>query len=280
MTVFVCLPCYNEALSLPPLLDEFARLKQTLPEPLRLIAVDDGSADSTRRVLDASAHAGDLSIRVVAHPQNRGLGPAILSGLKAALEEAAPDERNPQKQSNEARDTGGGGGDVIVCMDADNTHDPRYIPQMVQRIRAGADVVIASRYRGGSAEVGVPLFRRLLSHAARWVFRLCLPISGVRDYTCGYRAYRVALLREAMNVFGDQLIERRGFACTDEILVKLSSLTQRIEEIGFVLRYDKKRGRSSLPLLDTIRGTLKLLYHGRMLRARARRLVAQRPPRA
>jgi len=95
----------------------------------------------------------------------------------------------------------------------------------------------------------------------------------VRDYTCGYRAYRVGLLRKAMAVFGDRLIERRGFACTDEILVKLSTLTDRIEEIPFVLRYDQKRKSSAMPVFETILATVKLIQRGRRLRRHARQTV-------
>jgi dolichol-phosphate mannosyltransferase len=81
----------------------------------------------------------------------------------------------------------------------------------------------------------------------------------VRDYTCGYRAYRVSLLQRAVEKYGDRIITREGFACTDEILVHLSTLTKRITEIPFVLRYDKKRSRSRLPLFRTIWETLKML---------------------
>ena len=254
MSVFVCLPCYNEAQNLPPLMREFAALIRRLDEPVRLIAVDDGSRDGTRRTLEDLSRS--LPLNVVVHEQNRGLGPAIMSGFAAALALAKDD-------------------DAIVCLDADNTHDPKYIPEMLARLRRGADVVIASRFQPASAEVGVPPFRRLLSRGARWVFRVAMGIPGVRDYTCGYRAYRAGLLRQAMEVFEGRLIERRGFACTDEILVKLSCLTDRIEEIAFVLRYDKKRGASSLPLLETILATIKLVRLGRRLRKsyRSKRLT-------
>jgi len=253
MSMFVCLPCYNEERSLPPLLDQFAQLIARSEEPMRLIAVDDGSADKTRQVLQDRAK--EMPLEVVIHERNRGLGPAIVSGFRAALRRAEKED------------------DIVVCLDADDTHDPKYIPAMAARIHAGADVVIASRYQAGSKEVGVPFMRRILSHGARWVFRLALPIPGVRDYTCGYRAYRAGLLREAMEVFGDKLIERRGFACTDEVLIKLSSLTERIEETPFVLRYDKKRSPSALPLMETIFATLKLLHRGRLLRRHAKRTV-------
>ena len=250
MKTIVCLPCYNEAAGLPELLDRFARLRAALPMPLELVAVDDGSSDATRSILESRADSESITVRV--HPRNRGLGPAIITGLQAALERSdSPD-------------------DGIVCMDADNTHDPDYIPAMLDRLAQGADVVIASRFRPGSREVGAPLFRRALSRVARWLFALTLPTPGVRDYTCGFRAYRAGLIRQAFFVFGDHLIERRGFACTDEVLIKLSTLTEAIAEIPFVLRYDKKQGPSALPLGETILATFKLIHHGRAMRRRIR----------
>ena len=67
------------------------------------------------------------------------------------------------------------------------------------------------------------------------------------------------MVAAALAEFGDQLITRRGFACTDELLVKLAGITRRIGEVPFVLRYDRKRGASKLPLFRTIMETLKLL---------------------
>ena len=127
----------------------------------------------------------------------------------------------------------------------------------------GADVVIASRYRKGSREVGVPLFRLMLSRGARLVFQMFLRLPNVRDYTCGYRAYRVELIRKAWDKYGEDIITRQGFACTDELLTKLSTISRKITEIPFVLRYDKKKNKSKLPLIRTIWETLKMLGGGK-----------------
>lgn len=238
--IILALPAFNEAENLPPLVAAAERTFQGAGFPYQIIVVDDGSTDSTRAVLDAMAAEG-RPVRVVPHPENRGLGAAIMTAIRAAVEAAESDD------------------DIVVNMDADNTHDPAYIVPMVEKLAAGCDIVIASRFRGGSREVGVPLVRRLMSRGARLVFRLALRLPEVRDYTCGYRAYRVGLLREALRRYGDALITRRGFACTDELLVKLAGITRRVGEVPFVLRYDQKRGRSKMPLLRTIWETLRLL---------------------
>ncbi len=236
--VILALPAFNEAENLPGLVASAEEVFRANRLEYAILVVDDGSTDNTAMVLQAMAAGGRLAF--VRHTANRGLGAAILTATREALEIAGPD-------------------DVIVNMDADNTHDPSYIPGMLAQLRAGYDVVIASRYRDGSREVGVPLFRRILSRGARIVFQVALRLPEVRDYTCGYRAYRSAVLRAALDKYGDGLITRQGFACTDELLVKISTVTRRITEIPFVLRYDKKRGRSKLPLFRTIIETLKML---------------------
>lgn len=239
--VILTLPAYNEAENIEPLLVDAEAVLTGLGHPYQIIVVNDGSSDATaaivRRLQGKLPH-----LHLVEHSRNQGLGAAITTAIHSALGRAtAPD-------------------DVIVSMDADNTHSPAYIRGMADKVWTGNyDVVIASRFREGSKELGVPLFRLALSRGARFLFQLFLRLPDVRDYTCGYRAYRAELLQRATDKYGDQLITRQGFACTDELLVKLSTLTRRITEVPFVLRYDKKRNQSKLPLFRTVWETLKML---------------------
>jgi dolichol-phosphate mannosyltransferase len=240
--VILALPAYNEAECIGDLLEAARRAFEGVAKfQPRVLVVDDGSTDGTAEVV--RRFRAPFPVEVVSHRENRGLGPAILSALRAAL------------------DRGAGPDDVIVNMDADNTHPPDVIPSMLDLLDGGADVVIASRYQRGSRQVGVPLKRRLLSAAARWLFAWRLRLPGVRDYTCGFRAYRARTIRRAFDAYGDRLITRAGFACTDEILVNLARLDPRprIAEVPFTLRYDRKRGQSKLELLKTARETFKML---------------------
>lgn len=252
--LIVALPAYNEEQCLPPLLDSFRKLFAKLPasaDPI-VIVVNDGSKDRTAEVTEEWSRR--MPVRLVNHPQNKGLGEAIKTGLRAALEES----RSPS--------------DVIICMDADDTHPPRYVIPMLKRIRRGADIVIASRYQRGSRQVGVPAKRQLMSFGARFLFQLFLGLPGVRDYTCGFRAYRTSVVRRAFDRYGDDLITRNGFACTDQLLVNIACLGGvRIEEIPFILRYDRKKGASKLNLGVTIKETFHLLFDGRRKLIEARR---------
>lgn len=79
-------------------------------------------------------------------------------------------------------------------MDDDNTHNPWLIPDMLRKIRQGADIVVASRYCEGSRIHGLTRGRRVLSYVAGWLYRLRWRLPGVKDYTCLYRMYRGAVL--------------------------------------------------------------------------------------
>jgi dolichol-phosphate mannosyltransferase len=175
---------------------------------------------------------------------NQGLAAAIRTGLTAALSRCGPD-------------------DVIVTMDCDNTHPPRLIPGMLEMIREGRDVVIASRFQPGAEVIGVPRSRLLYSIGARWLFQLLFPIRGVRDYTCGFRAYRAEALRQAVARYGDGLISETGFSCMADLLLKLRTLPLEMSEVPLELRYDRRGGGSKMQVLRTIRQTLGLLVRRR-----------------
>jgi dolichol-phosphate mannosyltransferase len=160
---------------------------------------------------------------------------------------------------------------MVVGMDADLTHPPQTIPAMLTAMNEGADLVIASRFQPGSEQHGVPFNRQVMSLGARLLFRLYLNLPHVRDYTCGFRALRGSLLAEGFKQYGEGLITRSGFACTDEILVHLALLDPVIREVPFILRYDLKCGPSKMNLGVTIRETLKLLSsHRAKLKQRRR----------
>lgn len=243
--VIVVLPAYNEEKSLGLLLQ---RLDQSMHEDdlqYEIVVVDDGSTDGTARI--AREYAQHVPVRLERHEVNRGLGTTIRDGLKSAVSIATDD-------------------DIIVVMDADNTHTPGLIRNMIRVVREGADVVIASRYRPGSYVRGVPFHRKLLSLAARAIFQLSFPIRGVRDYTCGYRAYRASVLRDAFRRYGDDFVNQEGFQCMVDILLKLRKLDLIFREVPLILRYDLKQGASKMKVLKTITGSLSLIVQRRITR--------------
>lgn len=237
----VVLPAYNEEAALPPLLRRFATLART--EEITVWVVDDGSSDRTADL--AAIGVPGLEVRLVRHGANLGLGQAVRSGLQAVLEVAEPD-------------------DVVVVMDADDTHDPALIPPLQDQIQAGADIAICSRFVRGGDDSSAPRLRRLLSRAAALLLRRMLGLAGVRDFTSGFRAYRVAVLERATLHWGERLIEERGFACMVELLLKLRHCEPVVTEVPLLLRYDRKPGGSKLALGRTLAQYLMLLVRTRL----------------
>jgi dolichol-phosphate mannosyltransferase len=244
--IWIVLPAYNEEASLPALLEAIDESMFEAGLSYRVLVMDDGSDDRTPAI--ATEAATRLPVVVRRHERNLGLGATIRDGLVAAVELA------------EAKD-------ILVTMDADNTHTPELILRMVRLVREGHDVVIASRYRTGSRIRGVPWFRRALSYWGSWLFRVLFPTPGVRDYTCGYRAYRAAVLQAVVAEEGRDFFEQSGFQCMVDILLKLRAGKGPRElifgEVPLVLRYDLKEGASKMRVWKTVRDTLALVVRRR-----------------
>jgi dolichol-phosphate mannosyltransferase len=245
--ISIVLPAYNEEAALPPLLESIAEVQERSLPDLRVFVVDDGSADQTAEVV---RHASKQHpwIKLAPHEHNKGLSEAIQTGFETALRDARSD-------------------DIIVTLDADNTQPPEIIPGMVQLIDSHqADVVVASRFRGGAQVHGVPLRRRLYSRVMSMLFQLAFPVRGVRDYSCGFRAYRAGLLQLAYNTYGDEFITEQGFACMVEILFQLNRLgVARFAEVPFVLRYDLKPTETKMRVGKTIKDTLRVALKYRLM---------------
>jgi dolichol-phosphate mannosyltransferase len=239
----VVLPAYNEELALPPLLKRLDSAYEEFGLNMEILVVNDGSTDKTAEV--ARNFKGNIKVEVLDLNPNRGLAGAIKAGLFEAVNDCKS------------------GDDIIIVMDADNTHTPGLIMRMVRLITEGCDVVIASRYQPGSRVIGLTPFRRLLSDGASWLFRIVVGIRGVRDYTCGYRAYRVEVLKKAFQHYKENFIRQSGFGCMIEILLRINKFDPIIQEVPLILRYDFKEGQSKMKVWKTIKQTLKLLLNYR-----------------
>ncbi len=243
--VHVVLPAFNEEAGIARLLDRLDEAMDEAGLAYQVVVVDDGSSDRTLEIV--RHHAERRPISIVEHATNQGLGVAIRDGLIEAQGQAAD-------------------ADVIVTMDADDTHTPGLILRMVRMIREGHDVVIASRYQRGARTIGVPVARRVLSYGASLLFRAVFPTRGVRDYTCGYRAYRAEVLRAAIERYGTRFLDQDGFQCMVDILLKLRRMDVVFGEVPVILRYDFKEGGTKMKVAETIRNTLGLLVRARFTR--------------
>ena len=246
--VIVVLPVFNEEMALPSLLGKIKDLAGRLEESVVVVAVDDGSRDASPRLI-RDFSAGDIEVVPVTHAGNQGLRRTMYDGYVAASRMALDD-------------------DIIVTMDADDTQDPKYIRGMIGKLDGGSDVVIASRYRRGSVVRGVPARRRLCSLGANLLCRAFLRMKNVRDYACGFRAFRGALLKKCVERYGENLLEIKGygFICAVEVLLKAAACGAVFDEVPFELRYDRRGEGSKMRAGRTALGYLVLVWRSRALK--------------
>lgn len=237
MKHWVVLPAYNEEAALPALLDSLYYTFQEANRELVVLVVNDGSVDGTREIL--SRYSREKKLIFFDNEKNMGLADTVKRGLIEASKLAS-------------------GGDVIITMDADNTHPAGLALRMSRLILEGSDVVIASRFREGARIRGLTLGRKLLSIAGSLYFKLLFPTEGVRDYTCGYRAYRASMIQGLFEKYGSDFIRARGFSCMVDILLRLRELDPIFVEVPLILRYDLKPTESKMRIWRTIRESVLL----------------------
>jgi dolichol-phosphate mannosyltransferase len=238
--IHIVLPAYNEEASLDHLLKRLDFTIQDSNLDAVITIVNDGSTDKTMEV--AKNFRGNSVIKIIDQQPNKGLAETIKNGLFAVVHECQDE-------------------DIIIVMDADNSHTPGLMLRMVNLIKEGCDIVIASRYQKGARIKGLSNSRKLLSLGASWLFRVLVGIPHVRDYTCGYRAYKAEILKKAFAHYKENFIKQTGFSCMIEILLRMIKFDPIIEEVPLILRYDMKESLSKMKVSLTIKQTLKMLFN-------------------
>jgi dolichol-phosphate mannosyltransferase len=209
----VVIPTYNERVNLqailPHVLEQDARIE--------VLVVDDNSPDGTGRFADEVA-AADPRVHVLHRPAKAGLGKAYLAGFRWGLDR---------------------GYDYICEMDADFSHDPKYLPDLLRAIES-ADLVIGSRYRDGVNVINWPISRLLLSlganQYARWITGL--PLS---DSTGGFKCFR----RRVLESIDLERVRSNGYSFQIEMSFRAWKKGFRLSEIPIVFT-DRVEGQSKM----------------------------------
>ena len=214
--VLVVIPTYNEIENIDEVL---RRTRRALPDATVLV-VDDNSPDGTAdRVVALDRSLGALE--VLRRQSKQGLGAAYRAGFRAGLAE---------------------GYDVLIEMDADLSHDPAALPDLVRAIAGGADLAIGSRYvRGGSIPDWPPL-RRAISKIGNTYARAMLRIP-VHDATSGFRAYRADILED----IDLDHVRADGYGFQVEMAYRVHTLGGTIAEVPIECR-DRTLGRSKMSM--------------------------------
>jgi dolichol-phosphate mannosyltransferase len=237
--VRILLPCFNEEKNLANLLSRINELSiQQHNVDFELVIVNDGSTDNTLHV--ANNFQSNIPKNTIDIQPNKGLANAMRAGFQTALENLNDN-------------------DIIIALDADDSHHPNLMLQMIAQINEGNDIVIASRFQKESQIHGLNQLRKLTGRMASMIFRIFTPIKNVRDFTCGYRAYKASILRKANTIFAHKFIEQEGFACMAEILLKCAQIGAVAAEVPMTLHYDRKLSESKMNVRKTILQSLKLI---------------------
>jgi len=213
---WVILPTYDEAENLAPLVAAIRRATATLDT--RILVVDDSSPDGTGQIADrlATEHP---DVEVLHRPRKSGLGRAYVAGFAHAL---------------------AAGASHVIEMDADFSHDPADVPRLLAHARAGADLVIGSRYVAGGGVRNWGRRRRVLSRAgcvyARAVLRL-----PVRDLTGGFKCFSA----EALDRIDFTGARSEGYAFQVELTTRALRGRLRVVEVPIVF-HERREGRSKM----------------------------------
>jgi dolichol-phosphate mannosyltransferase len=236
--ICVCLPTYNEAENLEPMVD---RLAEILGEDDLVLVIDDNSPDGTGDIADRLATERPW-IQVLHRPRKEGLGPAYLDGFRWALELGA---------------------DLIFELDCDFSHDPADVPRLAAAA-AEADLVIGSRYVPGGGTKNWGLVRRLISRGGSLYAQILLGVP-IRDLTGGFKCYR----REVVEAIDLDAIHSKGYAFQIETTYRALRAGFRVVEVPIVFT-DREVGGSKMSKAIVLEAVWKVpaLRLGR-LRARA-----------
>jgi len=214
MRPLVLVPTYNERDNLPPLVEQLLRCMN-----VRVMIVDDASPDGTGELADRLAAEHPDRLFVLHRAGKEGLGKAYIAGFHWGLDH---------------------GYDLLFEMDADFSHEPRHLPQFINAIRAGADVVLGSRYipRGGTRNWS--LLRRLISRGGSLYAQIILGLP-FHDLTGGFKCFR----RRALEAIDLDSITANGYGFQIEVTYRCYKRGLRIVETPIVF-VDRRVGQSKM----------------------------------
>lgn len=239
---FVIVPTYNEADNIDELISQLL----ALADGVGVIVVDDNSPDGTGQLADAWAQKMPDRVHVVHRPAKLGLGTAYIAGFQKGLDDLQAER--------------------LMTMDADFSHNPRYIPAMIA-MSADRDVVIGSRYVPGGGSRNCTWKRILLSRIANAISRTLLGLKA-HDTTAGFRLYRREVL---LSIPLDEIFSS-GYSFLVEMLFMCQRRGWRIGEVPIIFE-DRRMGTTKISRQEVLKAQTTVL------RLFFRRLRGQKPRR-
>lgn len=232
--IYVCIPAHNEERTIGVLLWKIRQVLADFPRDYQILVANDGSTDSTAEVLEPYQRV--LPLTVISTKQKRGFA----TSLELLLREAVRRAEYPKR-------------DVIVTMQADFTDDPDVLALLLKRIEAGADIVCANPEQQQAAPRGQRWVRglgNLLLKRRRWP-------EGVTDPLSGYRAYRVLVVKKALEERnGRRLLTWEGWPASAELLQLVQPYSRRTEAVSTIHRRDRQQRATRRSFWEALPGLL------------------------
>jgi glycosyltransferase involved in cell wall biosynthesis len=210
----VIVPTYNEKENIAHLV----RRLRALPGNIHVLVVDDNSPDGTGAIVDALA-AQDPGVHVLHRAGKLGLGTAYKAGFAFGLQ---------------------GPYQYLCTMDADFSHSPESVPDLLTKATSGYDLVVGSRYVAGGQIVGSTPLRKLLSYGANWLAHIVLGVN-TRDCTAGFRCYR----RQVLETIDLDMIFSSGYSFLIEMAFHCQRAGFRIGEVPITF-VNRRAGASKI----------------------------------
>lgn len=243
---------FNEEKNLKKLLIDISHEMQNMGRDFEIITCIDGTTDKSCEILEAFSKFHP--VKILPLKNERGLGLAYKRIFLDLIENSVAN-------------------DLIISLDADNTHKPEQIAAMLEHCeKNNLDLLVASRFCDKSIMAEFPLYRRLISKFTSillqnlFTVRRCISGGKLQDFTSGYRIYRVQKLQELFAKEKNNFISEPEFTYTCELLIKLSRINSRIDEIAISYDYGKKIGVSKLRVMRNFYRLIILLF--KLLRSR------------
>lgn len=214
MRVLILVPTYNERENTPALV---MQVRAVVPQA-HILVVDDNSPDGTGKLADDIA-SRDSQVHVLHRPGKQGLGRAYVAAFEWGLKE---------------------GYDALIQMDADFSHDPKYLPTMISTLEQGADVAIGSRYVAGGGTLNWGPVRKIVSRGGSLYARMILG-APVRDFTGGFNGWK----SEALKGLQRDGLRSDGYSFQIELKYRAFRAGFKLREFPIVFA-DRKVGKSKM----------------------------------
>ena len=229
--IYICIPTHDEAPTIGLLLWKIRRVMDDFPRDYELLVLDDASTDGTQDVL--APYSRVLPLAVLRNSERIGYARSV----ERLVGEVVARASHPRR-------------DMMVLLQADFSEAPEDIPLLVKRIEGGADLVAATVADRGQEE---PRSLRWARRAFPWVLKRASIPEGIVDPLCGFRAYRVTILKRALaERAGAPLLTTDGWASNVELLLNVAPYARRSEATGVASRYDRRQRQTRFRAWSTL----------------------------